>query len=106
MPRVLMLSLVFGPDTVSTANMMTDVAHGLQKRGHAVTVLTSMPHYNPSAEVLNHPTYRPRLPWLFTEACESGVRVLRVYMPLKHQRLWLRAVDFLWFHVMTTLVAL
>lgn len=106
MARVLLLSLVYGPDTVSTATIMTEVAHGLQKRGHAVTVLTSMPHYNLSAEVRHHPIYRPRLPRLVTEAWESGVRVMRVYMPLKRQRLWLRVVDVLWFHVMTLLVAL
>lgn len=100
-----MLSLVFGPDTVSTANMMTDVARGLQSRGHQVTVLTSMPHYNPSAEVMSNPAYRARLSRIFTEAHENGVRVLRVYMPLKRQRIWRRALDYLWFHASTTLVA-
>ncbi|MGE3540330.1 MAG: glycosyltransferase family 4 protein [Candidatus Tectimicrobiota bacterium] len=106
MPRVLLLSLVYSPDTVSTANLLTEMAQSFQKYGHEVTVLTSMPHYNPSEEVRQHPVYRPPLPRLFTEANEGGVRVLRVYMPLKRQRLWLRAVDYLWFHFITTLVAL
>jgi colanic acid biosynthesis glycosyl transferase WcaI len=100
-----MLSLVFGPDTVSTANMMTDLAHGLQNRGHEVTVLTSMPHYNPSQRVLCNPVYRAQVGKIFTEAHESGVRVLRVYMPLKGQRVWRRAIDYLWFHLVTLIIA-
>ncbi len=106
MSRVLMLSLVFGPDTVSTANLMTDLAHGLQERGHTVTVLTSMPHYNPSPEVLKNPIYRRRLPTLYTETSEKGVQVVRVYMPLKRQRIWRRALDYLWFQVLTLVVGL
>lgn len=106
MPKVLILSLVFGPDTVSTANMMTELAQGLEQRGHQVTVLTSMPHYNPSPSVLNNPVYRAGLLRLYTESFEKGVRVLRVYMPLKRQRVWRRVMDYLWFHFITTLVAL
>src|SRR5207245_639585 len=36
---------------------------------------------------------------------ENGVRVLRVYMPLKGRRIWRRVIDYIWFHVITTLVA-
>src|SRR2546421_2946643 len=106
MPKVLMLSLVFGPDTVSTANMMTDLARGLQDHGHEVTVLTSMPHYNPSEKVKANRAYRTRLPRLYTESIEYGNRIFRVYMPLKGQRVWRRGIDYLWFHLATTLVAL
>lgn len=105
MARVLILSLVFGPDTVSTANLMTDLAHGLKEHGHQVTVLTSMPHYNPAPEVLANPAFRRRLPAVLIEATEEGVRVLRVYMPLKGQRIWRRIMDYSWFHIVTILVA-
>ncbi len=98
-----MLSLVFGPDNVSTAKMMEELAHGLRARGHEVTVLTSMLHYNPSEKILNNPIYRARR--LFTESKESGVRVFRVYMPLKRKRVRSRALDYLWFHLATLIVA-
>ncbi|MBX3053006.1 MAG: glycosyltransferase family 4 protein [Caldilineaceae bacterium] len=104
MANVLMLSLVFGPDTVSTANMMSELAHGLHDEGHRVTVLTSMPHYNPTPEVLKNPTYRARLPRLFTDVDEDGVRVIRVYMPLKGQRVWRRALDYVWFQILTLII--
>ena len=106
MSSVLMLSLVFGPDTVSTANMMTDLAQGLHDHGHTVTVLTSVPHYNPSPEVRSNPHYRARFPRLYTDIREHGVRVLRVYMPLKGQRVWRRALDYVWFQILTLLIGL
>jgi hypothetical protein len=87
-----MLSPVFSPDKVSTANMMTDLAQGLQKRKHQITVLTSMPRYNPSAEVLGNPLYRAQFPTLLTETLEDGVRVLRAYMPLDRQRVSRRSL--------------
>lgn len=101
----MMLSLVFSPDTVSTATAMTELARGWRSLGHEVTVLTSMPHYNPSQEVMRNPNYRARLPTLFTDAMENGIRVLRVYMSLKRQRVWLRILDYIWFQTLTTIVA-
>ncbi|HHW87796.1 MAG TPA: glycosyltransferase family 4 protein [Chloroflexi bacterium] len=104
MAKVLMLSLVFGPDTVSTANMMTELAQGLQECGHEVTVLTSMPHYNPAQEVLSNPHYRAKLPKLYTDVSERGVRVIRVFMPLKGRKVWRRALDYIWFQSLTLVI--
>ncbi len=106
MPRILMLTLVYGPDTVSTANMMTDVAEGLQSAGHQVTVLTTVPHYNPAPEIKRDPRYTASLLRPCVETMENGVRVLRVHMPLKGQRVWRRIVDYVWFQLLTTIVGL
>ena len=106
MAKILMLTLVYGPDTVSTANMMTDIAQGLQETGHDVTVLTSIPHYNPSSEVRGNPLYRASLRHPYTESYEEGVRVLRVLMPLKRQKIWTRGFDYLLFQLLTTMLAL
>ena len=50
--NVLILTLVFPPDNVSTAQIMGNLAEDLQSLGHSVTVLTTSPHYNrdPEAE--------------------------------------------------------
>jgi colanic acid biosynthesis glycosyl transferase WcaI len=85
---------------------MAEIARGLRDRGHAVSVLTSMPHYNPSPAVLKNRRYRPRFPRLFTDSTENGVRVLRVWMPLKGRRVLRRAIEYLWFHSFAPLVAL
>lgn len=104
MASILMLSLVFGPDTVSTANMMTDIAHGLCVCGHKVTVLTTMPHYNPSDVVRGNPVYRSRR--LYTRANEGGVDIVRLWMPLKGQAVWRRALDYVWFHALALLLGI
>ena len=106
MAKILMLTLVYGPDTVSTANMMTDIAQGLQGVGHEVTVLTSVPHYNPTSEVRNNQIYRASWRHPYTESFEEGVRVLRVLMPLKRQKIWTRGFDYLLFQLLTTILAL
>ena len=106
MARVLMVTLVYGPDTVSTANMMTDIAQGLQVAGHEVTVLTSLPHYNPTAQVRNDPRFKASWRRPFTESFEAGVRVIRVFMPLKRHKIWTRVFDYLLFQLLTTLIGL
>lgn len=106
MARVLLLSLVYGPDMVSTATMMTDIAHGLQGAGHHVTVLTSIPHYNPSEHVRSNPTFTASWRRLLTESHEHGVRVLRVFMPMKRHKVWARGLDYLLFQFLTTFLAL
>ena len=106
MARVLMLTLVYGPDTVSTANMMTDIAQGLQAAGHEVTVLTSVPHYNASAQVRADARFTASWWRPVTESREYGVRVLRVFMPLKRHKVWARGFDYLLFQFLTTWLGL
>src|SRR5262249_15548781 len=45
MSIILIHTLVFPPDSVSTAYLMGDLASELKKRGHEVKVLTATPHY-------------------------------------------------------------
>ncbi|HJO33064.1 MAG TPA: glycosyltransferase family 4 protein [Anaerolineales bacterium] len=106
MARVLMLTLVYEPDTVSTANMMADIAQGLQAAGHEVTVLTSVPHYNPSAQVRADTRFGASWWRPVSAVMERGVRVLRVFMPLKRHKVWSRGFDYLLFQCLTTLLGL
>ena len=46
MKRILIHSLIFSPDGVSTAYLYNDIAMRLQKRGYEVVVLTTTPHFN------------------------------------------------------------
>ena len=46
MIHVLILSLTFPPDNVSTAHLMGELASDLVDRDHKVTVLTTRPHFN------------------------------------------------------------
>lgn len=46
MTHLLLLSLTFPPDNVSTAHLMGELTSDLVAQGHQVTVLTTTPHYN------------------------------------------------------------
>ena len=106
MARVLIVSLVFTPDTVSTASLVGEMAEGLAARGHAVTVLTSMPHYNAGPDAQRRPTQqRVGRFGVWSDSFESGIRVWRVRMRRRGQRIWLRLIDYLWFHLATLAVA-
>ncbi len=50
MANVLLISLVFGPDGVSTATIVSALAEDLQAQGHSVQVVTTVPHYNVEPE--------------------------------------------------------
>jgi putative colanic acid biosynthesis glycosyltransferase WcaI len=103
---VLVLSLVFPPDGVSTAQIVGDLALDLQARGHRITVVTTTPHYNrdPEAEAK-----QPRS-WvvgpLVQQSSWRGVPVYHVFVPRKGPSVALRLLAWIWFHVMSTLTAL
>lgn len=67
--RILLLNQTFYPDTVASAQHLADLAAGLARRGHDVTVLAAQRAYD-------NPTLRfpPRELW-------RGVRILRVPSP-------------------------
>jgi colanic acid biosynthesis glycosyl transferase WcaI len=104
--RVLLHSLVFSPDGVSTAYIMTDLALELKRLGHAVTVLTTTPHYNVGAEALEkQPMEKHWHGLLYYSEC-SGIPVWHVKLPMKGNRLWMRAVDYVRFHALSLIASL
>ena len=44
--KILIHSLIFSPDGVSTAYLYNDIALRFQKEGYDVVVLSTTPHYN------------------------------------------------------------
>ncbi len=104
MAKILLVTLVYAPDRVSTADMMHSLARGLQQSGHDVTVLTSIPHYYPPEDSHASPQSRGSRPYRITN--EDGVKVIRIFMPRKGRRVWSRVFDFLWFQFMVTVLGL
>jgi colanic acid biosynthesis glycosyl transferase WcaI len=104
--RVLLLSLVFRPDNVSTAHIMADLAADLVAAGHDVSVFTTTPHYNrdPGGEE------QQRLHWcwgpLLQVSTYRGARVYHAWMPRKGASVALRLSAWVWFHVVSTTAAL
>jgi len=103
MPRLLFLSLVFAPDSVSTAVIMTELALDLQALGHEVTVLTATPHYNVEPDARARQPLRPRWDGLLYESECQGIPVYHARIPPKSARVATRLAGYAIFHGISTL---
>ncbi len=106
MDRVLVLTLLFEPDGVSTARLMGAVAEDLQRRGHDVTVLTTTPHYNVDVEAQARQPLSRRWGRILQSSNYAGIGVLHVLMPRKGRSRALRVGAWLWFHAVSTVAGL
>jgi len=102
--KILINCLVYRPDTVSAANIFTDVAEWLANSGHEVTVITSVPHYSLPEGGQEKWEGRRGDRKLITISNENGVRILRVYMRRKGRHVLSRVLDYLWFHLASILL--
>ncbi len=104
MAKILIHTLVFAPDGVSTAYIMTDLATELSSLGHEVTVLTTTPHYNvePSATAAYQMTSAGR--GIFRGRV-GNVAVWHLSMPMKGAKMASRMIDYVSFHLRSLWVA-
>ena len=103
MARILILSLVFRPDNVSTAQIMGELAVDLNARGHEVFVITTVPHYNNDPEAMEKHPLQPYWGKLLQKSIYCGMLVLHVWMPRKGKKKLLRIIAWLGFHATSTL---
>ncbi len=103
--RVLIHSIVFSPDSVSTAYLYNDIALGLQGRGCEVIVLTTTPHYNLVKSSLDKQPLIKKLQGLYYESDFNGIRV--IHIPLKkYKNTLIRILSFLYWHLFSLLFGL
>jgi colanic acid biosynthesis glycosyl transferase WcaI len=99
MAKILIHSLVFSPDGVSTAYLYTELAIELKRLGHDVTVLTTTPHFNVDPEQQRQqPLVRKKGEWLFKSEIE-GIPVWHIAMPQKAADTGARMRHMLFFHI-------
>lgn len=104
--HVLVLSLVYPPDGVSTAVIVGELSADLVRAGHDVTAVTTVPHYNRDAEAeARQPLTRLWGP-LVSRSQFEGARVFHVAMPRKTGRVLMRLLAWMQFHVLSLFVAL
>ncbi len=106
MAHVCFLTLVFAPDGVSTSILMSELALELQAQGHQVSVLTTTPHYNVDAEARGRQPLRRRWGGLLYESRYHGIPVYHAAIPQKGERVGARLLDYLRFHLISTLAGL
>lgn len=104
MARILLLSLVFPPDGVSTAHLMGELVTDLSKAGHQVRVLTTTPHYNRDEQAEASQPLRWKVWPLMKESVHGGVTAYHIPMPRKGKGLVARALSWLMFHALSVVL--
>lgn len=103
MANVTILSLVFRPDNVSTAQLMADLGEDLVRKGHRVTVLTTTPHYNHDEVASAAQPLKPCWAGILRRSEYRGMEVFHAWMPRKGRSKIYRIVTWLAFHVTSTI---
>lgn len=103
--KVLIHSLVFSPDGVSTAYLYNDLALGLQRAGLEVVVLTTTPHYNLVPQALLQQPLLKKWGGLFYESNFHGIRVIHVPQK-KYKRTLFRLFGFLYWHLLALIIGI
>lgn len=105
MKRVLIHSLIFSPDGVSTAYLYNDIALRLQKQGYEVVVLTTTPHFN----IVPEQVEKQPMHWKVWGLCKvsdfHGMRVLHVPQK-KFKSTALRILGFAYWHFVSFFIGL
>ena len=105
MKRVLIHTLIFSPDGVSTAYLYNDIALKLQERGYDVVVLTTTPHFNIVPEQVEKQPMKWKV-WGFCKVSDfHGMTVLHVPQK-KFKSTLLRILGFCYWHIVSFFIGL
>ena len=103
--RILIHSLIFSPDGVSTAYLYNDIALRLQQRGYEVVVLTTTPHFNMVPEQVEKQPMKWKV-WGFCKVSKfNGMTVLHVPQK-KFKSTVLRLLGFVYWHIVSFFIGL
>jgi len=103
--RLLIYSLVFSPDGVSTAYLYNDIALGFQKKNYEVKVLTTTPHYNLIKDSLERQPLKKSFLGLFYTSKFNGIMVYHI--PLKkYKNSIIRILSFIYWHFTSLIIGL
>lgn len=103
--KILIHSLIFSPDGVSTAYLYNDIALKFQENGYEVLVLTTTPHYNVVGSQLAAQPLKWKVWGICKESCFHGIRVLHVPQK-KFRNTFLRVLGFVYWHIISFLIGL
>ncbi len=105
MKRVLIHSLIFSPDGVSTAYLYNDIALKLKEQGYDVVVLTATPHFN----LVHEQLAEQPLHWKVWGICKvsnfNGITVYHVPQK-KFKSTLLRLWGFVYWHIVALILGL
>lgn len=105
MSKILIHSIAFSPDGVSTAYLYNDIALKFKEKGYEVVVLSTTPQYNVlEKEIKKQPLNRKYL-GLYFESDFKGIRVIHIPQK-KFKSTFLRMFGFLYWHFASFILGL
>jgi glycosyltransferase involved in cell wall biosynthesis len=106
MSRILIISLVFAPDGVSTATLVSALAADLQQLEHTVQVITTVPHYNLEPEARAAQPLHPGWWGVVQTSRYQGIPVWHTAVANKKEGAGGRILGYLIFNLLTLLIGL
>lgn len=103
--RILIHSLIFSPDGVSTAYLYNDIALAFKKAGYDVVVLSTTPHFNIVSEQLKKQPMRWGVWGLYKKSMFKGIPVYHVPQK-KFKSTLLRLIGFVYWHIVSFFIGL
>jgi len=103
--KILIHSLIFSPDGVSTAYLYNDIAFAFKKRGYEVVVLSTTPHFNIVEEQLAEQPMKWGIWGLYKKSLFKGIPVYHVPQK-KFKSTLLRLMGFVYWHIVSFFVGL
>ena len=103
--KILIHSIVFSPDGVSTAYLYNDIALRFKAEGYDVEVLTTTPHYNILEEERARQPLKTRLAGLYYTSDFHGINVIHVRQK-KYKSTLLRMLGFIYWHFLSFVIIL
>ena len=103
--KILIHSLIFSPDGVSTAYLYNDIALAFKKRGFEVVVLSTTPHFNLVEEQLAEQPMKWGVWGLYKKSLFHGIPVYHVPQK-KFKSTLLRLIGFVYWHIVSLFVGL
>ena len=103
--KILINSIVFSPDAVSTAYLYNDIALGFKEKGYEIVVLTTTPHYNRIEEELIRQPLSKKCFGLYYESRFSGILVLHIPQK-KHSSAIVRCLYMIYWHIVALILGL
>ena len=103
--KILIHSLVFSPDNVSTAYIYNDIALGLKNSNYEVIVLTTTPHYNFVKNTNNQQQLSKKMLGLYYVSFFNEIKIIHVPIK-KYTIIYLRITSLLYWHFLSLILAL
>ena len=103
--KILIHSLIFSPDGVSTAYLYNDIALAFKEAGYDVVVLSTTPHFNVVLEQLEKQPMKWGVWGLYKKSVFNGIPVYHVPQK-KFNSTLLRLIGFVYWHVVSFFIGL